>query len=55
MKNDSPGVVANRLGISRKGKPGRGQSSSTMTLEQLLDLAVAAYWRNRPSHTKGAA
>ena len=45
--NESPGVFANRIGILPRLRAGRGLSSSNVTWENVLDLAVAAYWRNR--------
>lgn len=43
MRNESATVTAVRLGLAWK----RGGSTGTLTNDQLLDLAVSAYWKNR--------
>lgn len=46
-KPESPAVVAHRLGLRH--------ARTNVTNDELIDLAVAAYWRNRHLHLGGEA
>lgn len=53
MSGESATVTAIRLGLQYRKL--RGASGQTLTNDQLLDLAVSAYWKNRNLKRAGAA
>lgn len=45
--SESPAIFAKRIGIARKGHSGKGLNTA-ISWDDCLDLAVTAYWHNRP-------